>query len=59
MATAYLFEPYADRYDAWYEGPVGRGAYRSEVRALAPLMARCPRPWLEVGVGSDWNEAKA
>lgn len=52
MATAYLFERYADRYDAWYEGPIGRGAYRSEVRALAPLMARCPRPWLEVGVGS-------
>ncbi len=49
---ASVFERYAERYDAWYEGPVGRGAYRSEVRALAPLLAQCPRPWLEIGVGS-------
>ncbi|MCS7350917.1 MAG: methyltransferase domain-containing protein [Anaerolineae bacterium] len=47
-----VFERYATDYDAWYETPIGRGAYRSEVRALAPLLAECPRPWLEIGVGS-------
>ncbi len=52
MRQESVFERYAGRYDAWYEGPVGRGAYRSEVQALAPLLARCPRPWLEIGVGS-------
>ncbi|WP_376790241.1 class I SAM-dependent methyltransferase [Thermoflexus sp.] len=52
METISVFERYAARYDAWYEGPVGRGAYRSEVMALAPLLTRCPSPYLEIGVGS-------
>jgi hypothetical protein len=52
MARASAFERYAARYDAWYEGPAGRGAFRSEVRALAPLLAQRPPPYLEVGVGS-------
>lgn len=52
MGLESVFERHAARYDAWYEGPIGRGAYRSEVRALASLLAECPRPWLEIGVGS-------
>ncbi|HXF68620.1 MAG TPA: methyltransferase domain-containing protein [Thermoflexus sp.] len=52
MSAESVFERYAARYDAWYEGPVGRGAYRSEIRALAPLLVQCPPPWLEIGVGS-------
>ncbi len=47
-----LFETLAGRYDAWYEGPVGRVAFLAEVACLRPLLSEAPHPWLEVGVGS-------
>jgi SAM-dependent methyltransferase len=46
------FDQQAVRYDAWYDAPPGSVAFREEVDALRPLLARLPRPWLEVGVGS-------
>lgn len=52
MKTAGLFERFAGRYDAWYEGPAGAAVFPSEVACLRPLLAGLPRPWLEVGVGS-------
>ena len=50
--TFQVFERYAGRYDAWYETPFGRGAFRCEVAALLPLAARLRPPFLEIGVGS-------
>ena len=50
--TAPLFEQLAARYDAWYEGPVGRVVFPLEVACLGPLLEGLPPPRLEVGVGS-------
>jgi SAM-dependent methyltransferase len=50
--TAALFERLAQRYDAWYDGPVGRALFPLEVGCLAPLLARSDPPRLEIGVGS-------
>ncbi len=50
--TAPLFERLAARYDAWYEGPVGRVLFPLEVACLRPLLDGLPAPALEVGVGS-------
>ncbi|HXF71068.1 MAG TPA: class I SAM-dependent methyltransferase [Actinomycetota bacterium] len=52
MTTARLFERLAERYDAWYEGPVGRVVFPLEVACLRPLLEGLPPPRLEVGVGS-------
>lgn len=43
---------FGERYDAWYDGPVGRRAFPQECAALQPLLDGLPRPWLEVGVGT-------
>lgn len=51
-STAHLFERLAERYDAWYDGPVGRVAFSLEVETIKPLLDGAARPWLEVGVGS-------
>lgn len=50
-ARALVFEELADRYDAWYDGPVGRVVFPLEVEVLRRLLDGLPRPWLEVGVG--------
>ncbi len=47
-----LFDQLAERYDAWYEGPVGQVVFPLEVAVLRPLLEPAPKPWLEVGVGS-------
>jgi SAM-dependent methyltransferase len=47
-----LFEELAERYDAWYDGPVGRIAFPLEVAVLQPLLMGSPKPWIEIGVGS-------
>ena len=47
-----LFEELAERYDAWYDGPVGRVAFPLEVAVLQPLLKGSPKPWIEIGVGS-------
>lgn len=41
-----------DEYDAWYDGPKGKGLFASEVECLRPLLADLPQPQLEVGVGT-------
>lgn len=50
--TAALFERLAERYDAWYEDPVGRQLFAMELACLRPLLQGTTRPRLEVGVGS-------
>lgn len=45
------FDALAAKYDAWYDGK-GRVAFETELGALRPLLADCPKPWLEVGVGT-------
>lgn len=47
-----LFDHFAGRYDAWYEGELGRVAFPLEVDALRPLLFDLPQPWIEVGVGT-------
>jgi len=49
--SASPFDALAAKYDAWYDGK-GRVAFETELSALRPLLASCPTPWLEVGVGS-------
>ncbi len=50
--SAQLFERLAERYDAWYDGDVGKVAFPIEVECLRPLLAGLPKPWLEIGVGT-------
>jgi SAM-dependent methyltransferase len=45
------FDGLAAKYDAWYDGK-GRVAFETELAALRPLLPGCPKPWLEVGVGT-------
>jgi SAM-dependent methyltransferase len=45
------FDGHAAEYDAWYDGK-GRVAFDTELAALRPLLVQCPKPWLEVGVGT-------
>src|SRR5512137_1284876 len=45
------FDSLADRYDSWYDGK-GKLAFEIELAALRPLLQDCPKPWLEVGVGT-------
>lgn len=51
-STAHLFERLAERYDAWYDSPIGRVAFPLEVETMKPLIDGVARPWLEIGVGS-------
>lgn len=52
VRTAEPFDRLAERYDAWYDGPIGRVAFPAEVECLRPLLIDLPKPWLEIGVGS-------
>ncbi|MEO0077828.1 MAG: class I SAM-dependent methyltransferase [candidate division WOR-3 bacterium] len=45
------FDQLADKYDAWYDTK-GKLAFEIELAALRPLLPDCPKPWLEVGVGT-------
>ncbi len=45
------FDRLADSYDAWYDTK-GKLAFAVELAALRPLLPDCPKPWLEVGVGT-------
>jgi ubiquinone/menaquinone biosynthesis C-methylase UbiE len=49
MARIAPFEAHTERYERWFSRH--EAAYRSELRALAPLVGR-PRRALEVGVGT-------
>jgi SAM-dependent methyltransferase len=51
MPGASPFDALAAKYDGWYDGK-GRVAFETELGALRPLLTDCPRPWLEVGVGT-------
>lgn len=46
------FESRVADYDAWYDSPEGRALFGVEVACLRPLVASCPPPRLEVGVGT-------
>jgi SAM-dependent methyltransferase len=46
------FERDSAHYDAWYDSDEGRDIFRVEVECLAPLVASCASPRLEVGVGT-------
>ncbi len=45
------FDSLADKYDSWYDTK-GRLAFEIELAALRPLLPDCPKPWLELGVGT-------
>jgi SAM-dependent methyltransferase len=46
------FNAHADQYDAWFDSEPGATVFATEVECLRPLLHSCPRPYLEVGVGS-------
>ncbi|MBM3945205.1 MAG: class I SAM-dependent methyltransferase [SAR202 cluster bacterium] len=46
------FDEYVERYEAWYDSARGAALLATEVACLRPLLARYPKPWLEVGIGS-------
>ena len=48
------FDAHARQYDAWYDSPAGQAIFQMELECLRPLLARLPRPYLEIGVGSGW-----
>ncbi len=52
MRSAEIFDTLAQRYDRWYDGPLGQSVFPYEREALAQAAEGAPRPWLEVGVGS-------
>ncbi len=52
MSSAEIFDTLAQRYDRWYDGPLGQSVFPYEREALARAAEGAPRPWLEVGVGS-------
>jgi ubiquinone/menaquinone biosynthesis C-methylase UbiE len=45
------FDALAAKYDSWYDGR-GRVAFESELAAVRAVLPECPKPWLEVGVGT-------
>ncbi len=47
-----IFDVLAQRYDRWYDGPLGQSVFPYEREALARAAEGSPEPWLEVGVGS-------
>ena len=49
--TDSVFDPLAEKYDAWYDTK-GKTAFETELAALRPLLPELPGPWLEVGVGT-------
>lgn len=54
MSTAFyrVFDTRAAEYDAWYDGEPGKGIFAMEVECLKPFLQTCPRPHLEIGVGT-------
>jgi len=46
------FDEYVEQYEAWYNSPKGKALLATEVACLRPMLARFPRPYLEIGVGS-------
>ncbi len=46
------FESHVEAYDAWYDSREGSDVFRLEVDCLAPLVASCLSPRVEVGVGT-------
>jgi len=51
MALTNPFDTLADRYDAWFDSPYGREAFRRERDCLAAVMPRSRRV-MEIGVGT-------
>ena len=47
-----VFDAHADKYDAWYDNEPGKTIFAMELACLQPFLHSCPRPYLEVGVGS-------
>ena len=48
-----VLENCAGEYDAWHDSEEGKATLTMEVKCVQPLQCACPRPYLEVGVGSE------
>ena len=46
------FDALAEQYDAWYDTPKGRAAFREELLCLKKLKGKTGAPWLEAGAGT-------
>ncbi|HDQ06688.1 MAG TPA: class I SAM-dependent methyltransferase [Candidatus Bathyarchaeota archaeon] len=47
-----VFDVFAERYDAWYDEPFGKSAFKLEKACIESLCKNLEQPFLEVGVGT-------
>jgi ubiquinone/menaquinone biosynthesis C-methylase UbiE len=52
LNAEYVFDNFAERYDAWYDRFFGKSAFRLEKSCIVSLCANLWRPFLEIGVGT-------
>jgi len=48
----HVFDAFAERYDAWFDSPFGKSAFKLEKSCIASLCRNLKRPSLEIGVGT-------
>ena len=48
----YVFDTFAERYDKWYDKPLGKTAFKLEKECIESLCKNSERPFLEIGVGT-------
>jgi len=47
-----VFDAFVERYDAWFDSPFGKSAFKLEKSCIASLCRNLKRPSLEIGVGT-------
>lgn len=47
-----VFNAFVERYDAWFDSPLGKSAFKLEKSCTASLCRNLKRPSLEIDVGT-------